>query len=139
MFCHYMCKKTHTNINVRERSNHPESRKRAVIKGFADRARALFDNDYLEKELCNIKDVFVANGYPRERVRRYRKETYQRNERDQEKEETRRTVTIPYRFKRIASRHSFRVAFKPGRKLKEIKFTCQEPLGEGNTLYKESP
>ena len=45
-------------------------------------------------------------------------------------------MTIPYlknvseRFKRITSRHSFRVAFKPGRKLKEIKPTCQEPLGE---------
>ena len=110
--------------------------KRAIIKGFADRARALCDHGYLEKELCNIEDVFVANGYSRERVRRCMKETYQRNDRDQEKEESRGTVTIPYlknvseRFKRIVSRHSFRVAFKPGRKLKEIKSTFQEPLGE---------
>ena len=28
------------------------------------------------------------------------------------------------------NRHSFRVAFKPGRKIKDIKRTCQEPLGE---------
>ena len=60
-------KKTHTNINVKERSNHPESMKTAIIKRFADRARALCDNDYLGKELCSIEDVFVANGYPRER------------------------------------------------------------------------
>lgn len=33
-------------------------------------------------------------------------------------------------FRRTANRHSFRVAFKPGRKIKEIKRTCQEPLGE---------
>ena len=33
-------------------------------------------------------------------------------------------------FRRSANRHSFRVAFKPGRKIKEIKRTCQEPLGE---------
>ena len=90
-----------------------ESMKRAIIKGFADRTRALCDNDYLKKELCNIEDVFVANGYPRERVRRYMEETYQRNDREQEKEESRGTVTIPYlknvseRFKRIASQHSF--------------------------------
>ena len=83
--------------------------------------------------------LFVANSYPRERVRRYMEETYQRNDRDQEKEESRGTVTIPYlknvseRSKRIASRHLFRVAFKPGRKLKEIKSTCQEPLGERQT------
>ena len=131
MFCPLQ-EDPYTNINVKERSSHPESMKRAIIKGFGDRARALCDNDYLEKELCNIEDVFVANGYPRERVRRYMEETYQRNDRDQEKEESRGTVTIPYlkRIKRIASRHSFRVAFKPGRKLKEIKSTCQEPLGE---------
>ena len=62
--CSVHYKKTHTNINVKERSNHSESMKRAVIKGFEDRARALCDNDYLEKELCNIEDAFVANGYP---------------------------------------------------------------------------
>jgi hypothetical protein len=38
---HY--KKTHTNINVKERSNHPSSMKKGIIKGFADRARALCD------------------------------------------------------------------------------------------------
>jgi hypothetical protein len=35
------CKKTHTNINVKERSNHPRSKKKAIIKGFSGRARAL--------------------------------------------------------------------------------------------------
>ena len=45
-------------------------------------------------------------------------------------------ATIPYlkglseQIRRSANRHSFRVAFKPGRKVKEIKGTCQEPLGE---------
>ena len=34
------------------------------------------------------------------------------------------------RFKRIASRHTFRVAFQPGRKLKKIKSICQETIGE---------
>ena len=43
---------------------------RAIIKGFADRARALCDEKHLAEELHNIEDVFVANGYPRETVRR---------------------------------------------------------------------
>ena len=42
--------------------------KRAIIKGFADRARALCDEKHLAEELHNIEDVFVANGYPRETV-----------------------------------------------------------------------
>ena len=66
---HY--KKTHTNINVKKRSNHPESIKRAFIKGFADRAKALCDEKHLAEELHNIEDVFVANRYPRETVRRF--------------------------------------------------------------------
>ena len=59
------------------------------------------------------------------------------DEREQEEQENRGVVTIPYlkglseQFRRrTANRHSFRVAFKPGRKIKEIKRTCQEPLGE---------
>ena len=48
---------------------------------------------------------------------------------------------VSERLKRIASRHSFRVAlFKPGRKLKEIKSTCQEPssVKDKYTLYTKS-
>ena len=62
-------KKTHTNINVKKKSNHPESMKRAIIKGFADTARALCDERHFVEELHNIENVFVANGYPRETVR----------------------------------------------------------------------
>ena len=56
--------------------------------------------------------------------------------REEEEQESRRVVAILYlkrfseQFRRTANRHSFRVAFKPGRKIKEIKRTCQEPLGE---------
>lgn len=56
---HY--KKTHTNVKVKERSNHPPCMKKGIIKGFADRARALCDDKYLNEELKNIEEVFVAN------------------------------------------------------------------------------
>ena len=60
------------------------------------------------------------------------------DKREQEEQESRGAMTIhvPYlkelseQFRRTANRHSFRVAFKPERKIKEIKCRCQEPLGE---------
>ena len=52
---HY--KATHTNINVSNRSNHPDSTKKGVIRGFAERARALCDSDQIEEELKNIEDI----------------------------------------------------------------------------------
>ena len=45
--------------------------KRAIVKDFADRARALCDEKHLAGELNNNEDVFVANGFPREIVRRF--------------------------------------------------------------------
>ena len=61
---HY--KKTHTNINVKEKSNHPPCMKKGIIKGFEDRPRALCNDQHLGNELKNIEDVF---GYEREKVR----------------------------------------------------------------------
>ena len=59
-------KKTNTNITIKKRSNHKESVKKAVIKGYADRARALCDPEYLQGELDNIVQVFEDNGYSTE-------------------------------------------------------------------------
>ena len=44
--------------------------KKGIIRGFAERARALCDRKYLNDELQNIEDVFVANGYERNEVKR---------------------------------------------------------------------
>ena len=49
---HY--KKTHTNITIKKHSNHRDTVKKAVIKGYADRARALCDEENLEAEMQNI-------------------------------------------------------------------------------------
>ena len=53
-----------------------------------------------------------------------------------EKEEYRGVVSIPYvrgvseQFKTVAMRREFWTAFKPGRKVKEIKTRSQQPLGD---------
>ena len=62
---HY--KKTNTNITIKKRSNHRESTKRGVIKGYADRARSLCDEAYLEAELKNIQDIIGKNALGRKK------------------------------------------------------------------------
>ncbi len=132
---HY--KKTHTNINVKEKSNHPPCVKKGIIKGFADRARALCDDKHIGDELKNVEDVFVANGFERKKVQEYMKESKEVENKDQlEEQGCRGMVVVPYvrglseQFRRLAARHSFRTAFKPGSKIKELKKRAQEPLGE---------
>ena len=130
---HY--KKTHTNINVKERSNHPHFMKKDIIRGFAERARALCDGKYLNDELQNIEDVFVANGYERNEVKRCLREKVK--EKTEETREYRGVVNIPYvkglseQFKRVAEKHGvLRTTFRPGRKLKELRKQSQCPSGD---------
>ena len=123
---HY--KKTHTNINIKEKSNHSPCVKKGIIKGFAGRALALFDDDHVEDELKNVEDVFVANRFEREKVEEFMKESKRGDDKDQPKEqECRGMVVVPYlsglsdKFKRLATEHFFRTAFKPGINVKEVK------------------
>jgi uncharacterized protein (UPF0335 family) len=81
---HY--KKTHTNINVKAKSNHPPCMKKGIIKVFADRARALGDEKNLEEELKNVEDVFVANGFERQKVREYMQEDKRERNESEEQE-----------------------------------------------------
>ena len=51
----------------------------------------------LEEELHNIEDVFAANGYPRETVRKSMEQRPQQvGKGEQEEQESRGVVTIPY-------------------------------------------
>ena len=80
---HY--KKTNTNITIKKKSNHKESIKRGVIRGFGDRARALCDQRYLKEELKNVEEIFIENGYERREVRKaLRKKTTNNDETDEE-------------------------------------------------------
>jgi hypothetical protein len=107
---------------------------KCIIKGFADRARALCDEKHLE-ELKNVEDVFVANGFERQKVRKYMQED-KRERNESEDQEYRGMIIVPYiqglseQLKRLASKHSFWTTFKPGNKIKELKARAQQPLGE---------
>ena len=80
---HY--KKTNTNITIKKQSNHRESIKKGVIKGYADRARALCDPEYLDAEMQNIQEVFQDNGYSREEITKAMTERERREESEEDK------------------------------------------------------
>ena len=142
---HY--KKTNTNITIKKNSNHKDSIKKGVIKGYADRARALCDPEYLNDELKNIEQVFEDNGYTTKEIRNAMRKTKNSiTEQEEGEEETtkRGIVVMPNvpgftpQFNKIARKHGFRVANKTDSKVKDLTSKAKTPLGKKNTniVYK---
>ena len=111
-------KSTHTNIYVDAQSDHPEIMKKDIIEGFGDRARSLCDKDTLQEELQNLEEIFMENGYKKEKIKEYSSEKQPRIEKEEKEGKLDRgTVTIPYLkgfseiFKRITSKHGAKTAF----------------------------
>jgi hypothetical protein len=136
---HY--KKTHTNINIKKKSGHPDSVKKSVIQGFAERARVLCSTDTLESELENIEKVFVANGFDRKDVNEKMKRKTEQSEMegvtgDLQEEHKRGAISVPYlrgvseEYRRMMNRHGFRTAFKSGTKVNELQNKVKRPLGD---------
>ena len=50
-------------LTIKKISNHKETIKYGVVKGFEDRDRAFCDTQYLQNELENIEEVFLENGF----------------------------------------------------------------------------
>ena len=81
----------------------------------------------------------MANGFETEKVRENMKED-KRESNESEKQQYRGVIVVPYirglseQLKRMASKQSFQITFKPGRKegrkVKELKAMAQQPLGE---------
>ena len=130
---HY--KKTNTNITIKKKSNHRESTKRGVIKGYADRARSYCDPGYLEDELNNIIDIFEDNGYTRKEVKDAM-ESKERNPMENEQEKISRGIVImqnapgfTQEFNRIARQHGFTVTNKTENRVKDLIANAKTPLG----------
>ena len=133
---HY--KKTNTNITIKKRSNHKESIKRGVIKGYADRARAICDPENLETEMENIVNVFEDNGYSKKEIEDATKEK-EKNKTEDEEEPSRGIVVmenIPgftLQFNKIARKHGFKIANKTESKVKDLISNAKTPLKGKNT------
>ena len=133
---HY--KKTNTNITIKKKSNHKESTKQGVIKGYGDRARALCDPQYLQAELTNIEEVFVENGFTKKEVQRALQPREVRAE-TEEDEQNRGLVMIPNvpeltkKFNNIAKKHNFKTANKTENKVRDLVSKAKTPLGDKNS------
>ena len=138
---HY--KKTNTNITIKKQSNHRESTKKGVIKGYADRARTLCDPEYLEAEMQNIREVFQDNGYSKDEIIKAMAEK-KKKEVNEEDKTSRGVVVMPNipgftpRFNKIAKRHQFDVANKTENRVKDLISSAKTPLGgkNMNVLYR---
>ena len=136
---HY--KKTNTNITIKKKSNHKDSIKKGVIKGYGDRARALCDPQYLKSELKNIEEVFIENGFTKKEVRNAMrpKEPPEEAEEEEEEESSRGIVLMPNipeftnKFNNIARKHNFKSANKTNNKVRDLTTNAKTPLGNKNS------
>ena len=134
---HY--KKTNTNITIKKKSNHRESTKRGVIKGYADRVRAYCDYAYLKSEMENIMDVFEDNGYSRKEIKDAMKGKQKNKTEEKEDESTRGIVVMQNipgftpQFNKIARKHRFKVANKTEKRVKYLIMNAKTSLGDKNT------
>ena len=132
-------KKTHTNITIKKRSNHTNSTKRGIIKGYADRARRLCDEEYLPEELKNIEDVFMENGYSRKEIREAMQPKQKRTKNKDEEKADRGIVVLQNipnftpEFNKIARKHGFRVVNKTGNRVRDLTSKAKTPLGDKST------
>ena len=62
----YQSATRNTNINVKEISDHPDRKERAIIKGLR-----IEHENHLGEKLRDIEGEFMANDYPRKTVRRF--------------------------------------------------------------------
>ena len=134
---HY--KKTNTNIVIKKKSNHRETIKRGVIKGYADRARRLCDPDYLSNEIQNIIHVFEDNGYSEQEIKDAMKDRKKERTSNKEEEINRGIVVMENipgftpQFNKIARQHGFRVANKTANRVKDLIGNAKTPLGGKRT------
>ena len=134
---HY--KKTNTNITIKKKSNHKESIKKGIIKGYGDRARALCDPQYLERESKNVEAVFIENGYARKEVQTAMQQKEQQADENEEEQTIRGVVLMPNipqftnKYNNIARRHKFRVANKTDNKVRDLTSKAKTPLGKKST------
>ena len=97
------------------------------------------DPEYLQKQMENIEEVFIENGYTKAEVKRAmrERESRTRNE-DEEEEEIRGIVSIPTipsitrAYSRIAKKHNFRTTTRAENKIKDLATKAKSPLGDKN-------
>ena len=134
---HY--KKTNTNITIKKQSNHTERTKQGVIRGYAERAKAYCDPEYLQNELVNIQHIFEDNGYSKKEIAAAMKDRVKNKAEEDEEKQVRGMVVLPniHVFfsttpHKIVRKHGFRVANKTDGKVRDLIAKAKTPLGSKN-------
>lgn len=136
---HY--KKTNTNIQVKAKSNHPDHCKKAIIKGYADRNRNLCSAENLVEANRFVENVFVANGYKREEVKKAMEP--KENQGDAQEAMNAGTVMLPYvkglseKLRRIYNGYEVRAAYRCGERIRDVGNRNKSDLGwrKNNVVY----
>ena len=95
------------------------------------------DPQYLQKELENIEEVFLENGFDKKKIQNSLKPREIR-EKTGEEEEKRGLVMIPnipeftHKFNKIAAKHKFKTTNKADNKVRNLVAKAKTPLGEKN-------
>jgi hypothetical protein len=103
-------------------------------------AIALCDEKHGEEKLKNVEDVFVANGFERQKVREYMQED-KRERNESEEQEYRGMIIVPLHPGLIRTTPGLirLTTFKPGNKIKELKAGLNNHLSKNKVCCLRDP
>jgi hypothetical protein len=141
-----------TNVQVKPNSSHDPNILKGIFKGFLKRANTICSDEYLEKEIEFLVEVFVKNGYKRENLLEIVEESKLRTTPSDvssttfsEKNRPGETITLPWipgvspRLRKVYKKAGYKVAFKSGRNIGDMLTSRNKSKLPGNShpgIYK---
>ena len=124
-------KKAITNVQVTPESGHDPNVLKGIFKGFVYRALSICSENYVEKEIQFLIDVFSENGYNKESLRNManeikRKSTQETSENTNTNTTPVQRITLPWipkvspKLRSMYKKAGYQVAFKSGKNLSAI-------------------
>ena len=121
-----------TNIQIKPQSCHDEKIKNDVFKGFVYRAKKICSKKYLEEEIDFIKQIFIENGYDKERLEKIVKDM-EKPVSKRKDNETKKYTSLPWipglseELKKSFRKAKCNVSFKSPRNLNSILTSKNKP------------
>ncbi|CAH8865979.1 unnamed protein product [Trichobilharzia szidati] len=138
-------KPTHSNKYLNFQSDHPIGMKVSVALNLVNRARNIItDNDDMENEISNIKQVLIGNGYPEKLLDNIINRKEHKGKPKIEKSWL-STIAIPYRkdtaeqLQRLFASYNIKVYVKPSNSLEKALVHVKDivpRMAQSNCVYK---
>ena len=126
-------KKAITNVQVKPESSHDPRVLKGIFKGFVNRALKICSQEFLNKEIDFLVEVFTENGYQRSSLKKMAEEVMEKHRlttrepvSTEPNEEPAKIVTLPWipkispKLRSVYKKAGYSVAFKSGRNLGAI-------------------